>query len=90
MWHITLFGMVEYHVKFASLNTVEKFLSLVNLWGNTSPNALVAEEDGISVQAAVNVLRGHILKLAAHQYDDKENAFAEIDMLTSSFALFHM
>lgn len=82
--------MVKYHVKFANPTMVEKFSSLVNLWENTSPNALVAEEGGTRVQAAVNVLRGHVLKLAAHQYDDEENAFAEIDMLTSSFALFHM
>ena len=85
MWYISLVGWVEYRVKFMNMNAVENFSNLVGRWGCSRSDVSGREVDA----TAVSVLRGHVLELAARQYDDEESAFAEIDMLTSSFALLY-
>ena len=66
---------------------MKKFSYLVSLWecARTSNGSLC-----ISVDAkAERALKGHVKGLAACQWDDEEQALAEVDVLTSTFALFH-
>ena len=96
VWYIThfadpAFGWVRYRVRFATINVVEKFSYLVSLWEHTRTSSKAL---GISLDAtAEHALKGHVLDLVLElekcRWDDDENAFAEIDILTSTFALFH-
>ena len=38
---------------------------------------------------ALRSLKGHVSELLACQWDDEEQAFEEVDTLTSTFALFN-
>lgn len=87
MWYISFFHLFEYRIRFTNTSVVEKFSYLVSLWecSRTSNKIL-----GISVDStAERALEGHVSELAAYQWDDEEHAFAEVDVLTSTFALFN-
>lgn len=87
MWYLSFFGLFQYRVRFTNLSVVNKFSYLVSLWeyARTSNRCL-----DISADAAVErALKDHVKELAAYQWDDEEQAFADIDVLTSTFALFH-
>lgn len=87
MWYISFFGLVQYRIEFTNKSTAEKFSYVVNLWESSKAPR---EALGISVDAMVkHALKGHVSELMACQWDDEERAFDEIDILTSTFALFH-
>jgi hypothetical protein len=84
MWVITNFGWFQYRIKFPDANTMDKFTNLANLW---EPSRVKSTTDITDIETA---LKGHVSTLAACQWDDDNVAFTEIDMLTSTFALFQI
>src|ERR1700744_5446238 len=82
VWNITLVGWFQYRVKFPDAYTMERFTTLANLWEHSRVRSTV---DMTDIESA---LRGHVLTLAANQWDNDDVAFTEIDMLTATFALF--
>jgi hypothetical protein len=84
VWNISLKGFIQYRVRFANTGAVDKFSHLVGLWECSRAS------NNLSVDvAAGRALKGHVIELAMCKWDDEESAFAEIDVLTSTFALFH-
>ena len=84
VWNIYEFGLFQYRIKFLDANTREKFTNLADLWEVSRVSSTVGATD---IEEA---LKGHVSTLAACQWDDDDVAFTEIDMLTSTFALFHI
>lgn len=83
--HISLLGFFQYSIRFSNTSAVEEFSKMVSLCEcSRTPNGA----SGISADAE-RALKGLVLELGAYQWDDEENAFTEIDMLTSTFALLH-
>ena len=83
VWNISPFGL-KYRVNLREVNMVEKFAALAMLWECSKVASVV---DTANIERA---LMGHVSTLAACQWDDDDVAFTEIDMLTSTFALFHI
>lgn len=77
-WTITDPTVVGYRIRFENVHASDKFAVLASCWKD-SKGSEGGKYDG---------LRRVVLEIAANEWDDEEIAFEEIDMLTSTFALF--
>jgi hypothetical protein len=77
-WTITDPTVVEYRIRFKNVHASDKFAVLASCWKDAK-----GSEGG-----KYNGLRTVVSGIAGNQWDDEEIAFEEIDILTSTFALF--
>jgi hypothetical protein len=85
VWYLSYPNLSQYYVRVRDRTAVEKFSNLVNLWECSKARIGDVRVD----EMALHAMKGHVSELVACQWDDEEQAFEEIDTLTSTFALFH-
>lgn len=84
MWHLTDPFLYQFRVRFTNRTASEKFSDLVGLMERSKASSDVRVD-----KMASRSLKGHVSELLACQWDDEEQAFEEVDTLTSTFALFN-